>query len=91
MSRGCYACGAKNAGNDEHCHYCGSYVGKPVEPAHNGRANLHWNGDGEVAERKTCMRCGVPVVGALYCSSCRSGMKSTLDLIRERHRRNFYE
>jgi hypothetical protein len=31
------------------------------------------------------------VVAALYCSNCRSGIKSTLDMIRERHRRNFSE
>jgi hypothetical protein len=90
MSRACYACRA-NAGNNEYCPHCGSYIGKPVGPEGNGRANQHWNDADEVAERKTCMRCGKGVVGALYCSTCRSGIKSTLDMIRERHRRNFYE
>jgi ribosomal protein L40E len=90
MSRACYGCGVGNAGDDEHCRYCGSYLGKPVQVERNGRA-VHWNGTDEVAERKTCMRCGAPVVAALYCSNCRSGIKSTLDMIRERHRRNFSE
>jgi hypothetical protein len=88
MSRACYACRAK-AGDNENCPYCGSYIGKPVRSAGNARAGLHWNHDDEVEERKTCMRCGAPVVGALYCSSCRSGMKTTLDLIRDRYRRKF--
>jgi hypothetical protein len=86
MGRICYRCKTINAGNEERCTVCNFYIGNVPKL---GETGAETNVMDDISERDTCMRCGIPVHKTLYCDNCRRGMKSTMDMIRDRHRKNW--